>query len=41
MLENSPKIMIIDFLPLYTNRPIVIELDNPLKIPPGSEGVFF
>lgn len=41
MLEQSPKTITIDFLPLYPDRPIVFELENPLKIPPEQKGFFF
>ena len=41
MLEGSPDPITIDFVPLYPDRPIVFELEDPLKVPPEQKGFFF
>lgn len=40
MFEGAPERITLDFLPLYPLRPIVFELEDTLKIPPGDRGFF-
>lgn len=40
MFEGAPDRITVDFLPLYPLRPIVFELEETLKVPPGERGFF-